>query len=71
MNFHVGTFRLHTHFWPNLNFPLERLMKFVLTVSCPQTQTSDGEKLNNDALCGVSLNHLSGVELIWDSKQNT
>ena len=32
---------------------------------------SDGEKLNSDALCGVSLDHLSGVELIWDSKQNT
>ena len=43
----------------------------LLTVSCPQTQTSDGEKLNSDALCGVSLDHLAGVELIWDSKQNT
>ena len=21
VNFHVGTFPLHTHFWPNLNLP--------------------------------------------------
>ena len=27
--------------------------------------------MNSDALCGVSLDHLLGVELIWDSKQNT
>ena len=32
---------------------------------------SDREKFNSDALCGVSLDHLAGVELIWDSKQNT
>ena len=29
--FHVGTFRVHLYFWPNLNFPLEYLMKVVLT----------------------------------------
>ena len=26
MNFHVGTFQVHKHFWPNLNSPLEHLM---------------------------------------------
>ena len=31
-NFHVGTFRLHLHFWPNLNFLLEHLMKVILIV---------------------------------------
>ena len=30
MRFHVGTFRVHVHFWPNLNFLFEHLMKVVL-----------------------------------------
>ena len=30
MNFRVGTFQGHVHFWPNLNPPLEHLIKVVL-----------------------------------------
>ena len=30
MNFHVGTFGVNLDFWPNLNSPLDHLMKVVL-----------------------------------------
>ena len=33
MNFGVGTFRVRIYFWPNLNPPLEHLIKVVLTLS--------------------------------------
>ena len=36
----------------------------LLTVSCPQTLTSDGESLNSDALCSVSPDHLVCAEFI-------
>ena len=29
VNFHVGTFRVREHFWPNLNFSFEHLTKVV------------------------------------------
>ena len=32
MNFGVGTFRVRTYFWPNLNPPLEHLIKVVLNL---------------------------------------
>ena len=32
MNFGVGTFRVRTYFWPNLNPSLEHLIKVVLIV---------------------------------------
>ena len=43
----------------------------LLTVSCPQTLTSDGESLNSGALCDTTPDHLVGAEFIKDSKQNT
>ena len=38
MDFHVGTFQLHVHFWPNLNCALKHVMK-VVSISISATRT--------------------------------
>ena len=59
VNFGVGTFRVRTYFWPNLNPPLEHLIKVVLKCMIK------GENLDCKML-SVMMRHLNISNVFWN-----